>query len=257
MSNQQGLPKSSTITEVPNADGTVTRTVFNQYKDGTSRTAKEVVPGSPDTAPQLVQALPVNPSPSAPSWLYATDVEGQQQQPYPASAPYPPGATAPIMIADAQQPTSPPYRLKKAPPVPSNILTRISITFVVLGTAFGISSGVYTYLSQTKDNEDDKEDGENGQLAGAVAVFLFLLATPFMFFSGKLYRMKRDSKGRPGFVMASWIIYGFALAYAGGLLFLGNEVEDYVRPMWVYAAVGFNLIPFLFMMIHAEAARTK
>ena len=255
MTDEQGPPKSSTITEVPNADGTITRTIVNQYKDGTTRTAKEILPGS-DTTPQLVQALPVNPSPFAPPWLHTTDVEGQQQ-PFSSMIPYPPGAATPIMIADAQQPTSPPLRSKKAPPAPSNILTRISITFVVLGTAFGISAGVYTYLSQTKDNNDDEEDGKKGQLAGAAAIFLFLLATPFMFFSAKLYRMKRASKGRPGFVMASWIIYGFALAYAGGLLFLGNEVEDYVRPIWVYAAVGFNLIPFLLMMIHAEAARAR
>lgn len=207
-----------------------------------------------DTAPQMVQALPVNPEPSAPPLLYATDVEAQEPI---STVAYPPptAPTAPIMTADAQQPTSPPPRGKKAPPVPSNILTRIAIIFVVLGTMCGIASGVYTSSSQEEKKKDYEEDASKGQLAGAAAIFLFTLATPFMFFSGKLYRMKRTSKGLPAFVMASWIIYGFALAYGGGLLFLGIEVEDYVRPMWVYAAVAFNLIPFLLMMIHAEAAR--
>eukprot|EP00526_Cylindrotheca_closterium_P015386 CAMPEP_0113650196 /NCGR_PEP_ID=MMETSP0017_2-20120614/26703_1 /TAXON_ID=2856 /ORGANISM="Cylindrotheca closterium" /LENGTH=255 /DNA_ID=CAMNT_0000562679 /DNA_START=46 /DNA_END=813 /DNA_ORIENTATION=+ /assembly_acc=CAM_ASM_000147 len=252
----QELPTSSTITEVPNADGTTTRTIVNQYKDGTRRTVKEILSESDTAAPQMVQALPVNPSPSAPPLLYATDVEGQQQQPPYSATPSPHPPTAPIMVADAQQPSSPP-RSKKAPPVPSNILTTISILFVVLGTTFGIAAGVYTYMSQTEDNDDYEEDGMKGQWAGAGAIFLFTLATPFMFFSGKLYRMKRASKGRPAFVMASWIIYGFALAYAGGLLFLGIEVEDYVRPTWVFAAIAVNLLAFLLMMFHAEAARTR
>jgi len=129
---------------------------------------------------------------------------------------------------------------------------------VVLGTAFGIAAGVYTDLSQRNGNmERYAEDGKKGQLASAAAIFLFLIATPFMFWSAKLYRLTRHTKGLPSYAMASWTIYGFAFAYGGGLFFLGTKVEDYVQPTWVYAAVVFNLVPFMLMLSHAEAARTK
>jgi len=211
------------------------------------------LPQDDDKSPPIVQALPANPSPLTP--FYSTDIEGQEQ-----NHSNPPATTASLVLADAQQPTSPPRAKKKAPPVPSNFLTRISIVFVVFGTTFGIAAGVYVHLSQTEEENDDfyfQQIGTRGQYAGAAAIFMFTLATPFMFFSGKLYRAKRSSKGLPAFVMTSWIVYGFALAYAGGLLFLAMEMEDYVRPIWVYAAVVFNLVPFFLMMVNTEAARTR
>lgn len=244
MVSPQEVPTTATTTEVPNADGTITRTVVNQYNDGTRRTIQEILPPEAGKAPPMVQALPANPSP--PSSFY--DIERQQP------------TTASLVTPDAQQPSTSvsSSRTKKAPSVPFNFLTRIAIVFVVLGTTFGIAAGVYTHLSQTRANFDFEEDGRNGLLAGAAAIFLFTLATPFMFFSSKLYQAKRASKGLSTFVMAAWIIYGFALSYAGGLLFLAMEVPDYpVRPTWVYVAVVFNLVPFLLMMIHAEAARMR
>ena len=216
----QILPASSITKEVSNADGSVTRTSIQKYHDGSETITREILSIS------LAADTTINSSTSIGPVDTTTTIDDSGSS------------------RDNKQSI-----ISSAPIEPRNILHIASIIlygfatiqgFMVLGFLHGrLLSSFSDFL-----------------LAVSISILLHVIAVPLMYCAASLYMNNRQSLGYKSFMVTSWILFCFSIVaiinYSIGVfMFLEWGI------MWTYSLLILLDLPWIFMMIHAEAARKQ
>ena len=205
---EQGLPTSTTYTDVAGSDGSVTRTTTTKYADGSEITTNQVIV-----------------SPSISNTTAAVD-----------------------------ETTS------SAPVKPLNGLYIASMVLYIIGTLLSFVTCILFALGLNESNWEAVAYIVWGVIAWILSFILHMIATPLMHCAASSYVRIRQSVGNQGCMIASWVLFSLSIVniFVYLVIIFGHnygEADEYAP--WLYSLFILLDVPWIFMIIHAEAARKQ
>ena len=144
------------------------------------------------------------------------------------------------------------------------VLTEMRLILILLSSMFYIASTVlYTIglfmgipLLVKNDSWCDFGDYDCYWLSyfssGVPSMVFHMIAVPIMHCAAHTYTRSRQTQGMKGFMIASWVFLILSFANFLALYFFFTPEEA-----WLYSVPILFVFPWIFMALHAEAARNQ
>lgn len=145
---------------------------------------------------------------------------------------------------------------KRPPAEPFSGRAMWAIFHAGIGAVFLIMSGVLLKLSfQGREYREQKSGIFFAQMLAASGIARHMFAFRVLSRIASELQLKRLSRGKPLCLTAAWILYVAGSLYTMGVLLLAGFLYDTCLSIWVYFSVATQLLSFILILVHEEAAR--